>query len=217
MFFDADDEPNSVYVASHLKVLAGRDEPAATFARLTPDAFGQIGDVRVGLSTLQDDGPNSVFNRIPWAGAGSLGLPRSVFDQLGGFESAMIGAEDIEFCIRMWKAGIPLVAAPNAVCRIRTRESPRAVFRQRKAYAIAHVAIARAHWPMQDPIRFAAAQVKALMRVPAILFSAAYAYLAGGSARFEAADAVGSLVGYLVGSLRYRRLVFNIWGNSLRR
>ena len=66
---------------------------------------------------LQDSG---IGPRLPHAGAGNMGIHRSVFEAVGGFDAELGCLEDTDFCWRVQLAGVPLVFWPDAV-------APRAV------------------------------------------------------------------------------------------
>jgi GT2 family glycosyltransferase len=67
---------------------------------------------------------------LPWTSGSSLGVTRSVFEEIGGFDESMVRGEDIDFCWRAQLAGYPLVPAPDAIVHYRNRSSGRGALRQ---------------------------------------------------------------------------------------
>lgn len=72
---------------------------------------------------------------FPLAGAGNIGMRRSVWDQVGGFDEEMRGAgEDIEFCLRLFLRGIPLHFEANCIVHYRYRGDARTLWNQGRFY-----------------------------------------------------------------------------------
>lgn len=74
-----------------------------------------------------------------FAGGATLGLHRAVFDAVGGFDTAMMCFEDVDFCIRAHQCGFTLQYAPDAIYNYRFRSSPDGIRRQSDAYARARL------------------------------------------------------------------------------
>lgn len=68
------------------------------------------------------------------AGAGNLGIRRSVLDHVGGFCEAAPALEDTDLCWRVQLAGFPLVRAPQALVHVRLRDGVRTAYGQGSAY-----------------------------------------------------------------------------------
>lgn len=87
---------------------------------------------------------------LPYAGAGGLGIKKSVHDAVNGFDmtlGAMAGQEDTDYCIRVQLAGTPLVFVPDAIMHVRFRETVSGVFRQAWAWAESGAHVARRYVP----------------------------------------------------------------------
>jgi glycosyltransferase involved in cell wall biosynthesis len=84
----------------------------------------------------QMDGPMNFFSFLPWGGGGTLGLSRSLFDAMGGFDLSIQYLEDIDLC---WRAqldhGARLAFVPGAVLRHRYRDDVRGVFHQTRRWS----------------------------------------------------------------------------------
>src|SRR5207247_311145 len=71
---------------------------------------------------------------LPMAAGCSIGITRSTFLDLDGFDEGMHYAEDVEFCWRAQQAGVPLHFVPDAIIHYRFRDRPRAIYRQARGY-----------------------------------------------------------------------------------
>lgn len=76
---------------------------------------------------------------LPFAGSANLLIRRSFYLDIGGFDESIPGpgAEDVDLSWRVQLGGGTLGYAPDAVMHYRFRTSPRAVYRQARAYKLA--------------------------------------------------------------------------------
>jgi len=94
---------------------------------------------------------------LPYAGAGGLGIARSVHEAVNGFDmtlKAMAGQEDTDYCIRVQLAGTPLVFVPEAVMHVRYRGTVHGVFRQAWAWAASGAHVQRRYAPQGQSASF---------------------------------------------------------------
>jgi glycosyltransferase involved in cell wall biosynthesis len=87
---------------------------------------------------------------LPYAGAGGLGILKSIHDAVKGFDmtlEAMAGQEDTDYCIRVQLAGTPLVFVPDAIMHVRFRDTVPGVFRQAWAWAESGAHVQRRYAP----------------------------------------------------------------------
>jgi glycosyltransferase involved in cell wall biosynthesis len=94
---------------------------------------------------------------LPYAGAGGLGIARSVHEAVSGFDltlKAMAGQEDTDYCIRVQLAGTPLVFVPDAIMHVRFRDSVTGVFSQAWAWAESGAHVQRRYSPERAPASF---------------------------------------------------------------
>jgi GT2 family glycosyltransferase len=84
-----------------------------------------------------------LFDQIPFAHGCNFGVRRVVFDKVGGFREDLPAGMDVEFSIRLWRAGIPLTWCPDVLVRYRLRSSARARWRQSMSYGRAQPIIER--------------------------------------------------------------------------
>jgi GT2 family glycosyltransferase len=72
---------------------------------------------------------------LPHGAGTGMGMRRSTFDELGGFDESFVIVQDTEFCVRAQLAGKRLVYVDDAVVQIRYRTNLGDIFRQAKRYA----------------------------------------------------------------------------------
>lgn len=82
---------------------------------------------------------------LPYAAGCTIGVRRSAFERVGGFDTAMIGAaEDVDLCWRIQLAEpCSLAFVPEAVVAYRFRGSVRAIGRQAKGHGLAQAQLVR--------------------------------------------------------------------------
>jgi GT2 family glycosyltransferase len=89
---------------------------------------------------------------LPIAPGGCLALTKATFQRLGGFGAFReLGLEDIEFSLRAWRAGIDILAAPDARLRHRFRPTPPYPLQgTSRAYNVARVALVHFDGPRRE-------------------------------------------------------------------
>lgn len=68
--------------------------------------------------------------QYPMVGAGHMGVHKSAFEEVGGFDESMRTAEDLDLSWRLQLAGHALVEAPDAVVHVRYRETLLGIYKQ---------------------------------------------------------------------------------------
>lgn len=76
------------------------------------------------------------FPELASAGAGNMGVRRSVFREVGGFDTMLQTGEDLDLCWRIQLAGYTLATWPTANVRVTNRQTLRASFSQGYAYGL---------------------------------------------------------------------------------
>ena len=140
VFLDHDDVIMPGYLEAMARALRHSDFVAA---RVDTGALNQgwLAEVRsvpqaVGLG----EGP------LPWAYGGTLGIRRSVFEMVGGFDTSLgVSAEDVDLCWRVQEAGIALRFVPDAVLQYRFPETYRGLWRQGRRYGLGQTLVDRRH------------------------------------------------------------------------
>lgn len=82
----------------------------------------------------QVDGVGTSFGFLPSAGAGTMGMRRAVFQEVGGFDDTIMEGSDIDLSWRVQLAGYSLHFVPDAVVAYRYRDTFRGIFAQGRAY-----------------------------------------------------------------------------------
>jgi glycosyltransferase involved in cell wall biosynthesis len=134
-FVDADDEIAPGWVPAMLDALASHTFVAGRFesTRLNSERILRSRPLQQSLG-LQDSG---IGPRLPHAGAGNMGIHRSVFESVGGFDADLGCLEDTDFCWRVQLAGVPLVYRGDVVVHVRLRATMRKMWRQGRDYGAA--------------------------------------------------------------------------------
>jgi GT2 family glycosyltransferase len=137
VFVDHDDVVGSGYVASMAAALRTHDFVCGRWEvdRLNPDW------ITSWWTSGQSDGPMMfTYEFLPYAAGGTLGVSRSLFEALGGFDSSMEYVDCLDLC---WRAqleqGAELVFVPDAVLHYRYRQTLRELFRQGRKWGRAQV------------------------------------------------------------------------------
>jgi glycosyltransferase involved in cell wall biosynthesis len=80
------------------------------------------------------DKPEETPDFLDFGLSGNLGMWRSVFETVGGFEESLNVGEDVDFTWRIQLAGFTLGHEPKAMVAYRLRDNYRALWRQSFAY-----------------------------------------------------------------------------------
>jgi GT2 family glycosyltransferase len=82
----------------------------------------------------------------PYLFSGNMGMQRSAFDAVGGFDPSFKGgADEVDFCIRASAAGFELHFVPDALVHVRLRPSLSSMMRQQYGYARGDAQLYRKH------------------------------------------------------------------------
>jgi glycosyltransferase involved in cell wall biosynthesis len=142
LFVDADDEVADGYVASMATAL---DTHVLVCARIGFDRLNPSWVLETWPARWQQDGPLTDLSFLPFAGAGTLGVSRPVFEELGGFRT--FGQppntfEDADLCWRIQLAGHPApVLVPDAVLHYRLPGSLTAKYHRSRNYTRGKLAL----------------------------------------------------------------------------
>lgn len=158
LFCDADDVMGEGYLESMGSALDQHQFVACRydFQKLNSS---WLAAARGGIGQGQEQGLAGGYCHptLPYAGAGGLGVAKSVHDAVRGFDMtlrAMAGQEDTDYCIRVQLAGTPLVFIPNAVMHVRFRDTVTGVFNQAWAWAESGAQVQRRYAPEAAPASF---------------------------------------------------------------
>ncbi len=195
LFLDADDEIAPGYLPAMADALGHHDFVAAHRDSKSLNTCW----VRLSRRSHEYEGFRNFFGFLPHAGGNRMGVRRSIFESVGGFDENLLGDEDVDFCWRVQLAGIPLRLVPNATLRYRYRESLRGIFRQARLSGSSDALLYRRYREAGMPGRSMGVGLsewlRLMRRLPRIRTKSDWA---------RWVRRLGQCVGRLEGSLRYR-------------
>jgi GT2 family glycosyltransferase len=131
VFFDADDVLAPGYLLAMSRALRTEE---FVCARREVESLNARHTFALRPSS-QMNGPMNSYSFLPFAGGGTLGVTRRLFDKLGGLDTSIDYLEDIDFCWRaQLDAGARLAFVPGAMLRHRYRTDARGVFQQTRMW-----------------------------------------------------------------------------------
>ena len=199
LFLDDDDVVDTGYVAAMADALDHCELVAASIDLERLNAHGLA--ERWGV--MQAEGPMTYHDFLPWVIGGAMGVRRSTFAALGGFDTSMRVGEDTDFS---WRAQLDVGASigfvPEARISYRLRATPGPAFRQARSWAAWEVELLRRY--RARGLSDSASQLRALLRWgrPVLLLARARNQVD----RVVAARQLGGCLGRVEGSLRHRYL-----------
>jgi FkbM family methyltransferase len=137
LFCDADDQVDPAWVAGMVEPLeAGRADVVG--GRIRVDRSGLPDWIyRWRYAALDERCIRESPARLPYAVAASLAITREAFVDVGGFDVrfAGAGAEEVDLCWRLLRAGYRIGEAPDATIRYEPRKDFRKARSQARGYA----------------------------------------------------------------------------------
>jgi len=197
VFCDADDVVGDGWVAARGEALRSHEFVAGAlrFDLLNPEWL------RTAFYAKPPEAVESFEGIFPIAATCNLGLRRVVFDEVGGFDETFLTGQDLELCLRVWRAGCQMVHVPDAIVQYRYRGTFEAVWKRCRQYGAVGPAIARrlAESGGPRPPRFKGLKnyLWLIRRLPTLRTKQ-------GRARYVVV--AGTRLGRLMGSLRSRTL-----------
>lgn len=144
-FCDADDEVGEGWLEALHRALAEHPFVAGRFEAERLNSPRALRSRRLDQQTgLQWTSPAV---GLPHAGGGNLGIRRSVFLEVGGFDPSVRYLQDTDLCWRVQRAGYPLVFVPDLVVHVRLRSTLRGMYRQGRNYGASQALLERRHAP----------------------------------------------------------------------
>lgn len=145
-FCDADDEVAPGWVAAIGDALGKADFVASRFdaTKLNPPELQRVRE------TGQTNGLSRIWYPpyLPYAGGCGLGVKRSLWEAVNGFDEKLLHVQDADFCFKVQLAGAPLQFVPEALVHVRLRYSLGATFRQACNWAEYNVIIYKKYQPV---------------------------------------------------------------------
>ncbi len=197
VFLDGDDEIAPGYLAA---MKAGLDEHPVVAARIDDEALNPP-FTRVRMEPMQRHRLTVMHDFLPVTVGAAMGIRKDVFDKLDGWDVESTPLVDIDLSWRLQLAGFSIAFCPDAVLRYRYRTSLRATYRQKRNYAIGDVFVMKRFAPMGAPRRTPVETVRGWWH---LLLSGAKVRDRRSAMLFV--DRLGSAVGRIKGSIRYRYL-----------
>lgn len=162
-FCDADDMVGSGWVAAMGEALSRYDFVACRFEIEKLNAPW----VQKSRGNPQPDGVQK-YNHppyLPHAGGGTLGVKRSLYEAIGGFDESLPLLHDTDYCWRLQLAGTELHFVPDAVVHVRYRDTLGGIYRQARGYAEYNVLLYKRYRPLGMPQLSWKTGVKAWVRL----------------------------------------------------
>ena len=162
-FIDGDDVAAPGWVAAIGTALAEHAFVASRFdgTRLNPPAL-----LKSRPCPQQDGLQNSRYPPfLPHAGGCGLGIRRSLFEAVGGFDETALALEDTDFCFRVQLRGVPLHFAREALVHIRYSGNLESMYRQALAWGEWNVFLYTRYRPQGMPKLSRRAGLKAWWRL----------------------------------------------------
>jgi glycosyltransferase involved in cell wall biosynthesis len=197
LFLDADDEIAPGYLPAMSEALARHD-----FVAACRDSESLNMDwVRLSRQSHPYEGFRNFYGFLPHAGGTRIGVRRSIFESVGGFDEDLLRGEDVDFCWRVQLAGIPLRVVPEAITRVRYPDSFRRMYRQARLSGSGDALLYRRYRVAGMPGRSIRDGLRDWLRLVQRL-----PRIRGKSGWARWVRRLGQRVGRLEGSLRYRVL-----------
>lgn len=138
-FCDADDAVAPGWIAAMGAALSRHDFVACSIdiEKLNPPW------VIAGRTHPQRDGLQKVSfpPYLPHAGAGTLGVKRSLYTMAGGFDESLLYLYETDFCFKLQLAGVQPHFVPDAVIHVRLRHTLGGAYNQARGWAVYRVKV----------------------------------------------------------------------------
>jgi GT2 family glycosyltransferase len=120
LFVDADDTVNDEYVRSMVDTLEAHHLVCSSVDVVSMNPWNPKGRHPQQMGLITDE-----LEFLPFAGAGTLGIRRSLFMEVGGFDPSLSRYQEADLCWRLQLAGHDApTLVPAAVLHYRLRDRP---------------------------------------------------------------------------------------------
>lgn len=137
------------------------------------------------------------------AGGCGLGVRRSLFLEVGGFDEELPVLEDTDLCVRIQKRGVRLEFVGEAIVYVRYRSTPGETFRQARSWACYNELLYRRHRPENAEMEGAWAGYWAEWK-EVLGLATRWRHLGSKMRRMSLAWRIGWQLGLLQGAVNYR-------------
>jgi glycosyltransferase involved in cell wall biosynthesis len=145
IFIDSDDIPNATYLAAMLEALEQSTFVCASmnYAALNPDWI---------VDAFAQEIEGGVHNPVaPYANGGNIGIKKTVFEALNGFDTTLPAFEDLDFSWRVFKLGHRMILVKDAVLAYRVAPDLRALYRKCHRDSLPNARVLRKNFPGYVP------------------------------------------------------------------
>lgn len=148
-FTDADDVVAPGWVAAMGRALSKYDFVAG---RLEPLKLNNVWE-KSSRKVPQTNGLQEYVYPpyLPHAASCNLGIKRTLHQAVGGFDESLPRLMDTDYCWRIQLAGTKLHFVPDAVVRLRLRNTPGAIFKQARLWGKYNVFLYKKYRPLGMP------------------------------------------------------------------
>jgi len=149
-FCDADDEVAPEWVAAMGEALSQYDFVACRreYEKLNEPWLLQHRSLSQQTGVQTYDYPPY----LPHASSSTLGVKRSLYTSINGFDESMLQLEDTDFCWRLQLTGITLHFVPEAVVHYRFRHTLDGIYRQAYGYGEFNTLLYKKYRPLGMPL-----------------------------------------------------------------
>jgi GT2 family glycosyltransferase len=144
LFCDADDEVAPGWLEAMGRALERHDLVAGTieFEKLNDTSLCPQRPVMPGVRR---------YDYLPWTIGANLGVKHAIHDAIGGFDEALLRAEDVDYCWKIQRAGFEFHSVPDALIHYRYRPTLRLIYEQHRAWGEAGVILYKRYRPLGMP------------------------------------------------------------------
>jgi len=172
-FCDADDEVAPGWVAAMGEALSKYDFVAC---RREYEKLNEPWTLKYRRLSQQDKVQEYTYPPyLPHASGSSLGVKRSLYEAVDGFDESIPILDDTDFCWKLQLAGTELHFVPDAVVHYRFRHKLRCIYRQARGYGRSNVLLYKKYRPLGMPKLSwktgVKAWVKLLINLPKVLLA----------------------------------------------
>jgi glycosyltransferase involved in cell wall biosynthesis len=140
-----------------------------------------------------------IIKFLPHAGGGSIGIRKEIHNAIGGFDENLNNLADTDFCWRVQLNGTELHFVPDAVVHVRYRDLKWKSFKQSMRWGEMNVFLYKKYLDYGMP-----EYTTRMMKLSLYRFVNHFKYLFKPDLRSKYINEIGSMIGRLKGSIKYK-------------